>query len=346
MICPQCRTQNQNDYVFCVNCGLPIGPNAPSKEPATFIVPQAPVVGDRSDPPSQPTVLRPAPKSGSWKPAVLILTVCLVLVSAAGGYIAYLSFSNRAEPEKSVLPDHLGLFFIPTGGATPQAIKQLETGNLLESRDLVANDSSLLTTPSQPEFVLYADPNEIPVGDLRLIRLDTISDDGKAKYLEFQAAIIDNKPAMKRLRFAQPLSDGRYAFALLSGFANEGRHRLWPFEVKAGSPNGAPFTQELTLDLKPTPSPTPAATKEPEKSEPPVGSTVAFLTRTDVWLRRSPALQDKGKVTLLKPRQKVFVIRYSTNSDTWEGITSNWAFVQTENGRQGWVFNAFLDHGR
>jgi hypothetical protein len=93
-------------------------------------------------------------------------------------------------------------------------------------------------------------------------------------------------------------------------------------------------------------SPTPSPTKTPEKTEPPVGATVAYVTRKDVWLRKSPAIQDKGKLSLLKPRQKVFVIRYSENSDTWEEITSNWALVQTESGKQGWVFNAFLDHGK
>ena len=340
MICPQCRTLNDDDYIFCINCGLSIG-----GPPETLKVSQPPVVVHRPDLPSQPTVLHIEPSRRSKLPIVFGIAAIFLLLAGIGGFIAFKSLTEQPAAA-SVLPEHIGLFWKRPDGSAVVEIKKVETSDLLASRDAIAQDSSLPQTTDQPEIILYADAAEIPVSDLKFIRIDSISDDGKLKYLDFQAAIIDEKPAMKRIRFAQPLSDGKYAFALLSGFANEGKHRLWPIEVKAGAGNGASFTQEIALALKPTPTPTPTATKAPEKSEPPVGATVAYLTRTDVWLRRSPAIQDKGKVTLLKPRQKVFVIRYSTNSDTWEGITSNWAFVQTENGRQGWVFNAFLDHGK
>jgi hypothetical protein len=339
MICPQCRTLNDDDYVFCVNCGVSIG-----GPPETLRVPQPQVLVHRPDLPSQPTVLHIPPTRRSKLPIVFGVAGVLLLLVGVGGFVAYRSLT-AAPAAASVLPEHIGLFWKRPDGSAVVEIKKQETDDLLSSRDAIMQDGTLPQTSSQPEIILYADAAEIPVSDLKFIRLDSISDDGKVRYLEFQASIIDEKPAMKRIRFAQPLSDGKYAFALLSGFANEGKHRLWPIEVKAGATNGAAFTQEIALALKPTPSPTPAPTKAPERSEPPVGATVAYLTRKDVWLRKDPAIQDKGRLMLLRPRQKLYVIRYSTNTDTWEGISSNWALVQTENGRQGWVFNAFLDHG-
>jgi hypothetical protein len=339
MICPQCRTLNDDDYVFCVNCGVSIG-----GPPETLLAPQPQVLVHRPDLPSQPTVLHIQPTRRSKLPIVFGVAVILLLVAGVGGFVAYRSLTS-APVAASVLPEHIGLFWKRPDGSAVVEIKKRETDNLIILRDAIIQEGALPQTTSEPEIILYADAAEIPVSDLKFIRLDSISDDGKVRYLEFQASIVDEKPAMKRIKFAQPLSEGKYAFALLSGFANEGKHRLWPIEVKPGAPNGAAFTQEIALTLKPTPSPTPAATKAPEKSEPPVGATVAYLTRKDVWLRRDPAIQDKGRLMLLKPRQKLYVIRYSSNTDTWEGISSNWALVQTENGRQGWVFNAFLDHG-
>ncbi len=346
MICPQCKTPNDDEYVFCVNCGNTIGNSVRSvnEPPETLIVPNAPVVVHRPDLPSQPTILHVESPRRSKLPLILGVVGVLIAVAGIGGYLAYRSLTTQTTVA-AVLPEHIGLFWKRPDGSAVVEIKKQETANLLESRDAIAKDAALPQVNDQPEIILYADAAEVPVSDLKFVRIDTISDEGKLKYLDFQAAIVDEKPVMKRIKFSQPLSAGKYAFALVSGFANEGKHRLWPLEVKAGSPNGATFTQEMALTLKPAVSPTPAATKAPEKSEPPVGATVAFLTRKDVWLRKDPGLQNKGKLLLLRPRQKLYVIRYSSNTDTWEGISSNWALVQTENGRQGWVFNAFLDHG-
>lgn len=352
MICPQCKTANADDYVFCINCGSTIGdtanalgPKASANEqiPETLVMPAAPVVIERPDYPSQPTILHREPKRASKIPFVVGGLFFFLVIGIVGAYFAYRAFTPGVSAVEN-LPDHIGLFVKNAGGGIAE-VKRQEVGNLIEARDALSNDPAVVQTGSAPEFILYADAADVPISDLKFIRLDSITDDGKAKYLDFQAAMVDGKPSMKRIRFAQPLADGKYSFALVSGFANEGKHRLWPVEVKGGAANGAAFIQELSLTLKPTPTPAPAATKTPVNTEPPVGATVAYLTRKDVWLRKTPAIQDKGKLQLLKPRQKLYVIRYSTNSDTWEDITSNWALVQTENGKQGWVFNAFLDHG-
>lgn len=353
MICPQCKTANDDDYVFCINCGATIGntanalgPQSSANEsiPETLVLPHSQVVIERPDIPSQPTVLHIETKRASKVPLIAGILLVFLVIGTVGAYFIYRALSQGVSVAEK-LPEHIGLFVKRADGEVSEVRRQ-DVANLSDARDTIVKDAAISQITSQPELILYADAADISVNDLKFIRVDSITDDGKAKYLDFQASIVDSKPAMKRIRFSQPISDGKYVFALVSGFANEGKHRLWPVEVKGGAANGAAFTQELSLALKPTPSPTPAATKTPENTEPPVGATVAYLTRKDVWLRKTPAIQDKGKLLLLKPRQKLFVIRYSENSDTWEDITSNWALVQTENGKQGWVFNAFLDHGK
>lgn len=345
MICPQCQTKNDDEYVFCVNCGATIGnPANALPEQETVFANRTPIVIEPPRTSSRPADIPVERPRRSILPWAFGLLVAMLVIGGVGGYFAYKAISTT-PPKVAHLPEHLGLFSTKADGSGLVELKKLESTNVIDSRNSIGADSSLVKTAAQPELILYADASEVPISDLKFVRIDTISDDGKAKYLDFQAAIVDGKPAMKRIRFSQPLSDGKYAFALFSGFANEGKHRFWPLEVKAGA-RGAAFTQELSLNLKPASSPTPTASKTPENTGPPVGATVAYLTRTDVWLRKTPALQDKGKLSLLKPRQKVYVIRYSSNSDTWEGINSNWALVQTENGKQGWVFNAFLDHGK
>lgn len=353
MICPQCKTANADDYVFCINCGATIGntanalgPQNSANEniPETLVLPHSQVVIERPDLPSQPTVLHIETKRSSKIPLIVGILLVFLVIGTVGAYFVYRALSQEVFVTEK-LPEHMGLFVKRADGEFSE-IRRQETANVLEARDAIVKDPALQQVGAQPEIILYADAADISVTDLKFIRVDSITDDGKAKYIDVQAAIVDQKPAMKRIRFAQPLLDGKYAFALVTGFANEGKHRLWPVEVKGGAVNGSAFTQELSMTLKPTPTPTPTVAKTPENTQPPVGATVAYLTRKDVWLRKSPAIQDKGKLQLLKPRQKLFVIRYSENSDTWEDITSNWALVQTENGKQGWVFNAFLDHGK
>lgn len=347
MICPQCKTPNDDEYIFCVNCGASISKaaNPGGEPPETLIVPNAPVVVHRPDLPSQPTVLHIESPRRSKLPLILGVLAVLIAVGGVGGYLSLQYLAAQRKPS-NFLPNEFGLFLRPSDSSAIAGIAYKDATNLLIARDGIATDPSLQTTEPQPEFVFYADPAEIKLSDLKFIRIDSVKDDGSLKYVDFKSSFVEERPGMKRIRFDQPLKSGKYAFALLSGFANDGNHRLWAIEVREEAQNGISFTQEISLTIKPAATPTPAASKTPEKSEPPVGSTVAFLTRKDVWLRKAAAIEDKGKIMLLKQRQKLYVIRYSSNTDTWDGISSNWALVQTENGRQGWVFNAFLDHGK
>ena len=44
----------------------------------------------------------------------------------------------------------------------------------------------------------------------------------------------------------------------------------------------------------------------------------------------------------LKLNQRLYLIKYSDNYDNINGVDSNWAYVQTEDGRKGWVFGAYV----
>jgi hypothetical protein len=260
MICPQCRTQNDDDYVFCVNCGNSIGsqyetikyPTDPAPEPLppTVFVKEA---GYRPQPPpflSEPTFERYAPQGSSKLPLIAGLIVVVLAVVGGAAYLIARQVAVVAE-QPEVLPQYLGMFLKGEKGQTPVEIKLFETANVSDGRNAMLTDPQLPKSAARPEFVLYADAAEIPVSDLKLIRLDSITDDGRSRYAEFQAALIDDRPAMKRIMLPQPLATGRYAFVLYSGFFNEGRHRFWPFEVTTGDANGAKFEQELALSIKP-----------------------------------------------------------------------------------------------
>ena len=97
----------------------------------------------------------------------------------------------------------------------------------------------------------------------------------------------------------------------------------------------------------PTPTPKTEKTPEPEKKvEPPPNSTVAYANTANVVLRSGPS-QSSSKVGTIAKGQKLFIIKYSDNWEwfvTRDGreIESNYAYVQTENGKRGWVFAAFI----
>lgn len=356
MNCPQCKTPNEDDYVFCVNCGIPIPsdeyktarmaspvPTQTEPLPPTVFVKEA-----RYQHPTPPSI---EPNFGVYdgprrSKAPWIAGLAVIFLAAAGGLAFLILRQTTVEPEPpEVLPEYLGLFVRQPNGTAPVEVKRLEYASVLEARDAMRADIQPQKLDKRPEFLLYADAAEMPLSDLKLIRLDSITDDGRFRYADFQAAIIDEKPAIKRLMLRDALSNGRYAFAQLSGFFNEGRHRFWPFEVTGNSGSGIAFDLEASVALKPADVPVAPAPQEPTPVTLPAGATIAYCRNKDVWLRKTPEQDQKGKILLLKQGQKVYVIKYSENYSVWNGISSNWAFVQTEAGKQGWVFNVFLDHG-
>ena len=363
MICTKCKTANDDQYVFCVNCGASLAQNVTFQdiEGESTVPPTVrdvrPQVTRYTPENSEPTVSRPntgyqpqpthfveppRPKKGGSIAKIivlLVLGVILIGVVGAGAFGVYVWQKASAE----VLPDHLGMFSQYADHSLDE-IKKVELANALEGRDSLLRSEGLLQLSPNPNFILYSDGKDVPVSDLRLIQLDTIKDDGSFKQVDFQASPIDGKPEMKRLKMTEPLANGRYAFALIDGFLNDGKHKFWPFQVwnTAKPDNNGASTHAVSVALKPTPTPTPVVKVTPTPSaSPPPGATVAYTTTNSVILR-SGASQDSAKIRNLRKGEKLYVFRYSQNTEVFDGIESAFAFVQTENGQTGWVFAAFL----
>jgi len=357
MICPQCSTQNDDDYVFCVNCGATIGDQYKTVKyqsgelqeplPPTVYVKEAQYRPQPTPFISEPTLDRYTTPSSSKMP--LIVGLIVVVLVFIGGVAFLISRQTTAVVEEvEVFPHYLGVFVKSQKGQPPIEIKKYETGNVSEGRNAMLAEQELPKLASKPEFVLYADSADIPLSSLKLVRLDSITDDGRSKYADYQAAIIDDRPAMKRIMMPQPLASGRYAFVLYSGFFNEGSHRFWPFEITNGDANGLKFEQEITLSVKPSATDVLDDLLKDFPDEPdtsiPAGATIAYCSGTDVRMRAEPSTESKILGKLIKG-QKVYVLKYHEFTYL-DGRNEVWARIQTEKGKQAWVFNSFLDHGQ
>lgn len=95
--------------------------------------------------------------------------------------------------------------------------------------------------------------------------------------------------------------------------------------------------EESAEETKPTPPPA------PKKVAPPTGATVGYCNSSNVVLRAEPSLNAK-KVGGLSNNQRLYIIRYSDTYDNWKGTTANWAYIQTESGKRGWVFTPFVSY--
>jgi hypothetical protein len=267
----------------------------------------------------------------------------IVLLGAIGAAAGVFWYWQRTTSE--ALPDHLGLFAQRQDRSQLDEIKKLDISNAIEGKDLLLKNESLPSLDPNPAIILYADGNDVPVTDLRLIQLDTIKEDGSFKQIEFQASPVEGKAEMKHLRVPGGIANGKYAFALIDGYLNEGKHKFWPFQVKTSvkSDNGSEL-RAVTVSLKPTPTPIPSVktpVPTPNSMPPPSGGTIAYCTTSNLVLRNGPS-QDAYKLRNLRRGEKVYILRYSENTEVFNGIVSQFAYVQTESGQTGWVFAAFL----
>jgi hypothetical protein len=180
------------------------------------------------------------------------------------------------------------------------------------------------------------------------LQLDTLQPDGAFSQLAIQAAPVEGKADMKRLRVEGGLAAGSYAFAVLEGYFNDGKHRLWPFKiVKGARDDNSALVTASSLELKPkTARPlTPATTgfappgAAPPTSQPTIGS-VARATTSRVILRSGPT-QLSPKLRNLAYGEAVTILGYSSNVETFRGRVAPFARVQTVTG-EGWVFAAYL----
>ena len=383
MNCPNCNTENDNDNIFCVSCGGNLAPpiinssvttqpsptqyysgnqftqpdNAPESVQTAFKIPAPNFDQSQNFNASIPYIAAPPAKTGSGKFVLLGAFVLLILI---GGGIGAFFVINRQSVSKETLPDHLGLFLVNKETNNFAELSKQDSMNAVTTKDDLLKNDALPATDDKPNVILYSDGKDIPIGDLKLVQLDTIKDDGTLKHLNFQAAPVEGKSEMKRLRVPDGLANGKYAFALFDGFLDEGKHKFWAFQVKnATKTDNGDLGKALTLSMKPkTASPTPntnsaistnattvvkaAPTPKPAPVAP-AGSQVAYCASSNVIMRGSPSLSGR-KINNLRRGQKIYIINYSDNYDSWNGMEGNWAYVQTESGGRGWVFAPLISY--
>lgn len=350
--------------------------------PTQFFQPQQsnepPSVQTAYPPPSYPNQLSPQsypnqpppnyepPKKGG-KGLIfggLALAILLVLGAiGAGGFYLWQQQQQQTPQTAEVLPDHIGMFVQTADKKTVNEIKKTDVVNALEEKEKLLSDDALPVFEENSGLILFSDAKEVPVTDLKLVQLDTIEESGNFKQIDFQAAPIEGKTEMKRLRVSGGLATGKYAFALFNGFLNEGNHKFWAFQVKdskkADNSDIAKSTsisvkdskdseksddkdkskETKTVEKKDAPPPPKKDTKVP----PPSGARVAYCNGSNVVLRGSPSLTGR-KVGSLSRGQRIYIINYSSNYDEWRGTTANWAYIQTESGGRGWVFTPFVNY--
>jgi len=356
MQCPKCRTINDDEYIFCVNCGESIGETfAAETVPATqkFKIP-----GERvEDFPSVQTQYVPHPSFGMEvgkkpKRTWIFVTVGVLAVLVLGGFAA-VYFLKPPVQQGEVLPDYLGIFYQNKEKTQLTELKKLDSPNILDAKDKLLKDETLPVAGEQPEMILYADSNDVPIADLKLIPLDSVKGDGTMRQIDFQAAPVEAKPAMKRLKFSTSLAIGKYAFARIDGYFDEGKHKFWAFEIKtAEKKENGDLETETVVAVKPKQIASVPSAKVPLPNLPPVpkpeitvpaGARIAYCNDSNVVVRSAPSLTAR-KVNGLRRGQRVYVMRYSSNSDYWRGIQANWAYIQTETGKSGWVFSPFISY--
>ncbi len=299
--------------------------------------------------PSIPYIPQPPPpksRLGLW----IGLGVFLLLL-LGGGIIGAVLLLNKTKTTPEVLPTHLGIFFQNNEKTTVEEIKKQDLTNALEEKDKILKDESMPALASKPNLILYSDGKDIPLGDLKLIQLDTVKNDGTMKQIDFKATPVEGKTEIKRLWLTENLAKGKYAFALLDGFFDDGKHKFWVFQIKeSDKTDNGNLAKDLTVSLKnksknsnsntevtkvsPTPKPTVA---------PPVGSRTAYASTNNVVIRSGPSLSAQ-KIGNLKRGQKIYVMGNSTNYDSWNGLEGTWANVQTESGQRGWVFSPLIKY--
>lgn len=371
MNCPHCKTVNDDENTFCVNCGATISANPPIYAGTSLQVGDSPSIQTRfpANAGFSPAIQdrrQPAPAVGpltgtqppesrrSWlKPLLLVFGVIFVLVLAGGlaGFYFYWFAPQAAES----FPEHLGMFYRSGENAPLVELRRLEAANMLEGKEKLLKDESLPVVGEQPEIIYYGDVNEPPVAELKLVAVDSMKDDGSMKQLDFQTSLIEGRPAMKRLKVPQSLAVGKYAFVRTDGYFDDGKHRFWAFEIRnAEKKDNGTLAKDIVIALKPKPPVNNNTAKTPDGNVPtvtvsrppviqPAGSRKAYCNSGDVRIRSAPSL-NAPVINKLRRGQVVFVLQYSGNTDNWRGTQANWAYIQTENGRSGWVFSPFISY--
>lgn len=348
MICQNCKTQNYDDVSFCLECGTPL---VDPRQMPTMALPATPTFGNRPLLPTGAPLYSQQTQQARTQSNKPLLIVLAALAVASIGALAYFFLLRPNQPE-AVLPDHFGIFV-----KNKETLNELRRGDfrdVMQGRDAILGDATLPRVEAKPTLIIYAEGQDIPVSELKLLQLDSIDASGKISYWNYQVAPIDGHPHMKQLRVAGGLPGGKYAFALLNGYMEDGNHKFWPFQIAADAPAPSDAPQVTMIPTKPkpatTPTPTstpttvvqPSATPRPSLPASPDYAESAYCTQNNVVVRDAPRLKG-NKIGGLSRGQRVHVIEFSSNYDTWHGITSNWVYVQVEStSARGWVFAFFI----
>jgi hypothetical protein len=300
---------------------------------------------------STPTTAARPQRSALFIPAIL---GSVFLLLAAMGLLAYFLLRDKEAGTTSEttgpLPDHFGIFL--RNGETLTELRRVDYSDAIKGRDAMLGDSTLPRAEARPVIILYAESQDIPTSDLKLVQLDGIDPSGSVRYWNFQAGPIEGgRRGMKQIKVPDGLANGKYALALMRDYLNEGNHKFWPFQVTDGAatPTGSPQMAMLPVknnsNVGPTPKTTPnSPTPKPTESPASGGGILAAVNDDNVVLRGTPSL-DGRKVNKLMRGQKVWVIGKSPNKTSWGGVTSDWSHVQLyDRSQTGWVFSPFISY--
>ena len=318
----------------------------PSNSLETIIIPSsqfgASEAHNFASPVSSPSV-QPQTANTNKKLFAWIGAISTVLLAAGlGGFVLLSKYSLKTE----ILPEHLGMFVQNKEKNKIEEIKKQDFANALDGTDKLLKDDNLINAEGSPNLLLYSDGKDVPLNDLRLIQLDTIKPDGTVKQIDFQAAPVEGKPEIKRIRIPEGLANSKYAFAILDGFLDEGKHKFWAFQVKnSEKTNNDAALKSSTVSLKPKQEKTDKNTKQTSKPVvPPPTGTYAYSTINRLIVRDSPSLSGGDTGIRISKDQRVYVQSHSSHTDTWKGRTGKWAYINTDDGISGWVFTPLLKY--
>lgn len=289
----------------------------------------------------------PSRQQRSKQPFLLIglLVVLLFVMVGIIGVLAYPYIRDAFAKKSSSLPDHFGIYYSKQNGLTELRLREFKSA--LKGRDELQEDSSLPTVEANPTLLFYYENQMVQSSELKLIKIDSIKDDGKIEYWDYQISPLEGKPEIKQIKIKDGLPKGKFALALLKDYLDEGTHKFWAFEIKEGAETSLP-PQIIALDLKPAPVSTPTPTPTPDIPKPtptpppfPDNAQMGVCNDSNVIIRAAPT-QNSAKIGRLDKGNKVAILQYSSNQETWRGITSNFVYIQKRDGKRGWVFGAFI----
>ncbi|HEX8143861.1 MAG TPA: zinc-ribbon domain-containing protein [Pyrinomonadaceae bacterium] len=377
MNCSNCGTEIPLNERFCRNCGheaIPLAATLNVGAP-TLRVPPADISSHRNAPDTSPMWAAPStgPISAPLNPVgprrsqvIIPLVAALVVLVTVGALFAYFLLRDREagagaeDVALGSLPDHFGVFL--RSGESLTELRRLDFSDAIKGRDQMMGDTALARADAKPVFILYAEAQDIPTSDLRLVQLDGIDPGGSVRYWNFQVSPIEGgRRGMKQIKVPEGLPSGKYALALMRDYLNEGNHKFWPFQVTEGAPapgnpqvvmvqvktnpaTAAPTPKPPASTATPKPATTATTTTAPPPSTPPTTGTLVYCNEDNVVLRGSPSLSG-AKVNRLMRGQKLWALGVSSNKSSWGGITSNWTHVQLyDRSQSGWVFSPFISY--